>query len=98
MNLIFRILAAVVLIIPMLATAGDDERIVISDELELQKITGNCYIHTSYTDLPSYPHVPANGLVYVDEDKATNLTSCATSHLRPAFWISRGIDYCDALA
>jgi metallo-beta-lactamase class B len=44
---------------------GQEQKIKISNDLELRKISEHVYIHISYYDLQSYKHVPANGLVYL---------------------------------
>jgi len=49
---------------------GKDEIIQISPDLELRKLTAHAYLHTAYFDLDKTPHYPANGLVYLDGDKA----------------------------
>jgi len=54
----------------MVSLFGQDERIQISADLELRKLTEHAYLHTSYFDLDKAPHYPANGLVYLDGDKA----------------------------
>ncbi|MCU0457885.1 MAG: subclass B1 metallo-beta-lactamase [Bacteroidales bacterium] len=46
------------------------DTIKISDNLELIRISENALIHVSYTVLPGYGRVPANGLVYTDRHKA----------------------------
>jgi metallo-beta-lactamase class B len=49
---------------------GQDEIIQISPDLELRKLTEHAYLYTSYYDLEKAPHFPANGMVYLDGDKA----------------------------
>jgi metallo-beta-lactamase class B len=61
---------SIAVLIISINASGSENKIVISDNLELYKISENCYIHTSYADLPGYPHFPSNGLVYVDGGKA----------------------------
>jgi metallo-beta-lactamase class B len=50
--------------------ATEENRIRITDNLELLPVSESVYIHVSYHDLRNYKHVSANGLVYVDQDKA----------------------------
>lgn len=45
------------------------EKITISPNLELIRISDNAYIHVSYAELPGYGRTPANGLVFIDEKK-----------------------------
>jgi metallo-beta-lactamase class B len=42
----------------------------ISGDLELIKISDNSYIHVSWSDLPDYGRVSANGLVLIDGNEA----------------------------
>lgn len=42
----------------------------ISNDLKLEQISDHCYIHISYQDLENTSHFPANGLVYINHDKA----------------------------
>jgi metallo-beta-lactamase class B len=42
----------------------------ISKDLELIRISGNAYIHVSYSDVPGYGRVAANGLIFINKDKA----------------------------
>jgi metallo-beta-lactamase class B len=46
------------------------DSIKISKDLELIKISGNAYIHVSYTVLPQYGKVAANGLIFINDNKA----------------------------
>ena len=41
------------------------EKIRVSDDVELYKISENAYVHVSYTYLPQYGRIPSNGLVYI---------------------------------
>ena len=50
--------------------SAQDTTIKISDDLELLKISENSYIHISYHDLENAPHFPANGFIYVNDEKA----------------------------
>jgi len=50
------------------ATAPDT--IEISRDIRLQRLTGNVWVHTTYTELPDYGRVPANGLAVVDANEA----------------------------
>lgn len=49
---------------------GQDYKIRISNDLELRKISENVYIHISYHDMQNYKHVPANGLVYLNDGES----------------------------
>jgi metallo-beta-lactamase class B len=46
------------------------EKIRISDDLELIRISDNAWIHVSWTTLPEYGRISANGLIYADNGKA----------------------------
>jgi metallo-beta-lactamase class B len=50
--------------------AGEQGRIKISDNLELMPLTESVFIHISYHDLGKTKHFPANGMVYINRDKA----------------------------
>ena len=47
-----------------------NEKITISDDLELIKISDNSYIHISYLVTPNGRRVPCNGLIYINRDEA----------------------------
>ena len=49
---------------------GQSQIIKISNDLELKRIHENLFIHVSYEDLESYKHVPANGLIIINNNKA----------------------------
>jgi metallo-beta-lactamase class B len=69
-------------------------KVRVSDDLELTKLPGNAYIHTSYMKLPGYGRVPANGLVYFTRDSAyivdTPWNDAQTREL--IFWIRKNLD------
>jgi len=67
-----RILLKILMILPLLSKTivAQDSTIKISDNLELLKISKNSYIHISYHDLENAPHFPANGFIYVNDEKA----------------------------
>ena len=44
--------------------------IKISPDLELIKISDNAYMHVSYSSLPDYGRISANGLVYINNKQA----------------------------
>lgn len=46
------------------------DTVKISPDLEMIRISQNAYIHISYSNLPGYGRVPANGLVYTDKHSA----------------------------
>jgi hypothetical protein len=60
-------------------------RIRISDNVELIKISANAYVHVSYSSLPSYGRVASNGLVFVNGKEAflfdTPMTDSLTMEL-----------------
>jgi metallo-beta-lactamase class B len=46
------------------------EIIKISKDLELIKISENAYVHVSYTHLPKYGRISANGLIFINKSDA----------------------------
>lgn len=53
------------------ASAVSDTAVInIQDDIEITRIAENTYIHTTYSVLPEYGKVPANGLVYIQDRKA----------------------------
>lgn len=44
--------------------------IKISKDIKLIKLSMNAYVHVSYADLPQYGRTPANGLLFINENKA----------------------------
>lgn len=62
-------------------TSAQDVTIKISDDLELLKISENSYIHISYHDLENAPHFPANGFIYVNDEKAFIIDTPWTNEL-----------------
>lgn len=50
--------------------AGQGKTIKISENLELMPFDESVYIHVSYHEFGKTGHFPANGLVYIDRDKA----------------------------
>lgn len=46
------------------------EKIKISSDLELIKLSENVYVHISYLDLPNYGRTSANGLIYINGSEA----------------------------
>ena len=49
---------------------AQEDRIKITKDVELVKISATTFNHISYHDLPNFQHVPANGLIYIDQGKA----------------------------
>lgn len=46
------------------------ELIKISSDLELIKISENAYVHVSYSTLPNYGRISANGLIFINDKSA----------------------------
>ena len=44
--------------------------ITISDSLEIYRLRENLYVHRSYEDLGASHHIPANGLIIVNDGEA----------------------------
>ena len=55
--------------------------IKISSDIELIKLSENAYVHVSYMDLPGYGRTPANGLIFINGNKAIVLDSPWTDSL-----------------
>ena len=49
---------------------SQNQKIKISDDLEIQKISDHVYIYISYHDLETIKHFPANGMIYVHNGKS----------------------------
>ena len=49
---------------------SDYKRIKISNDIELIKISDNSYVHVSYSNLPNYGRISANGLIFINEFEA----------------------------
>ena len=45
------------------------EKIKVTDDLEILKLSDNAYIHVSYSVLPKYGRISANGLIYINQGK-----------------------------
>jgi len=48
----------------------DFKTVKIAEDLELIKISDNAYIHVSYTNLPGYGLIGANGLIFINNNEA----------------------------
>jgi len=48
----------------------DFNTIRISNDIELIKISDNAYIHVSYSDVPGYGRISANGLIFINKNEA----------------------------
>ena len=88
------LMLAVLVLAGTVSVSAQGLRIRITDDLELIKLPGNAYIHTSYMDLPGYGRVPANGLVYFTRDEAyivdTPWNDEQTKEL--IYWIRKNLD------
>lgn len=69
---------------------NDHEKMVISNDIELIRLSKNVYLHVSYSDLPTYGRVSSNGLIYCNGDEAflfdTPMTDSLTKDL--VAWIN----------
>jgi metallo-beta-lactamase class B len=45
---------------------NDYKRIKISNDIELIKISDNSFVHVSYSNLPQYGRISANGLIFIN--------------------------------
>jgi metallo-beta-lactamase class B len=55
--------------------------IKISNDLKLIKLSDNAYVHVSYSDLPKFGRVPANGLIFINGSEAFIIDSPWTDSL-----------------
>lgn len=68
---IFKLIIIIIFIFVVINySIAEEQRIKISADLELQKISDHCYIHISYTLFESGHRMPANGLVYINDRNA----------------------------
>lgn len=58
------------LVIALHSACYSQDTLRISPDLDLIKISDNAYVHVSYTILPDYGRVGANGLVFVSRNRA----------------------------
>jgi metallo-beta-lactamase class B len=49
---------------------SDFQRIKISDDIELIKLSEHAYVHVSYAEIPPYGRVASNGLVFINGGEA----------------------------
>jgi metallo-beta-lactamase class B len=47
-----------------------DERVRLSDDVEVRKLAEGVWRHTTYFDISGFENVPANGLIVIDGDNA----------------------------
>ncbi len=74
MNRIAWMLVMLVMIVGLIVQAGDVRAemrpVTLNNDVELQQLTENVWLHITYIDYPGYGRVPANGLIVVDGDRA----------------------------
>lgn len=58
------------LIQTLVYSQNQSKRIQISNNLELEKISEHSYLHISYSELPKYGRISANGLILIDNKEA----------------------------
>jgi len=49
---------------------NDNKSIRISKDVELIKLSENAFLHVSYSDIPKWGRIPANGMVFVNGSEA----------------------------
>ena len=59
----------------------NNQKIKISDDLEIIKISDYSYIHVSYSEIPPFGRVPSNGVIFIDNGKAFLFDTPATDSL-----------------
>ncbi|HSP87750.1 MAG TPA: hypothetical protein VLN45_06425, partial [Ignavibacteriaceae bacterium] len=74
-----------IIIFSLSAYNYSQEKIIISDDLEIIKLTENVFIHISYLETQSFGRVPCNGVIYINDNEAvfldTPLDTIITSQL-----------------
>lgn len=48
----------------------DYKKIIVSEDIELIKLSDNAYVHVSYSDLPDFGRFPSNGLIFINKSEA----------------------------
>ncbi|HEX2970197.1 MAG TPA: subclass B1 metallo-beta-lactamase [Bacteroidales bacterium] len=70
------------------------DRIRVSDDIELIKLSENAYIHVTYNETPSFGRYSSNGLIFIDKGKAflfdTPVTGSQTDLL--CTWIEKNLN------
>jgi metallo-beta-lactamase class B len=46
------------------------EKIIVTEDIELIKLTENVYVHVSYYELEPYGRFPSNGMIYINDQEA----------------------------
>jgi metallo-beta-lactamase class B len=66
------------------------QKINLSPDLELIKLSDQCYIHVSYADMGGYGRVASNGLIYIRDGKALLFDTPVTDSLTAVLtsWIT----------
>jgi metallo-beta-lactamase class B len=84
MRILFLLLLAVLIQFNAFSRVNSD-KIVISKDIELIRLSGNAYIHVSYSDLKGYGRVSSNGLIFINGSDAflfdTPMTDSQTEEL-----------------
>jgi len=63
-------LCLLLLLVALNPVCRAQDSIRISEDLALTRISDNAYVHISWSDLPDYGRVSANGLVFIDGNDA----------------------------
>ncbi len=69
-KIMYLLLSTLILIVYSSLSIAQNVLAKLSENLEIRKISENIFIHISYYDLEDYKHVPANGLIIRENDKA----------------------------
>jgi len=59
----------------------DYQRIKVSEDIELIKLSENAYVHISWYEFPSYGRVPSNGLIFCNKGDAFMFDTPVTDSL-----------------
>lgn len=72
----------------------ENEKIKISNDLELIKLDNGIFIHVSYINMPQYGRVPANGLLIIDKKEALILDTPWNNQLTEQLfdWVKNNYD------
>ncbi len=65
----------------MLSAKNVYQRIKVSDDIELVRLSDNVYLHVSVSEMPSFGRVSSNGLILIDKDSAFLFNTAANDSL-----------------
>lgn len=92
-----RLLCAAVFVVSgtgLLAWQNQHERTTIAEDLSIERIARDIWLHTSTTEMPGYGRVPANGLIVVSAGEAALIDTPWTNPQSEQLvdWLHRSFD------